>query len=96
MDGVIRKKEVFSNLNEDTIILKEKKMEMPPCQGRIFEFDSEAEKIKIHDRALSFLTVLAKMGLVITIEMLRAALKMRFDSDQLQSALSLVNQVHSR
>jgi 2-oxoglutarate/2-oxoacid ferredoxin oxidoreductase subunit beta len=96
MEGLERKKNLFSKLKESTIILKDKKIKLPPCQSKVLEVDFRAEKIKTHERAMVILTALAKMESVITLDMLNAALEIRFAGDQLKTTLSLVNQVNSR
>ena len=95
-DGANRKKDIFSILSKKTVILKDNRIEIPPCRGKIVEVDFEAERIKYHDRALAMLIIFARMALVIDIDMLMASLRIRFSGDHLNASLSLVNQFDSR
>ena len=88
-EGLQRKRDMFLKLNNGTVILKDKQIPLPPCRGKVVEFDFKG--IRSRDRALLFLAALAKMEAVITLNMLRAALKLRFFGNQLTEALSLVN-----
>jgi hypothetical protein len=52
-------------------------------------------KIKAPDRALAALALLARLGTVLTMEMLQASLKIRFKGDVLEKSLALVDRMVS-
>ena len=70
-------------------------MMLPATQARIHPIDLKSPKIKKPDWALASLSVLAKLGRVISPEMLEAALKIRFKGDTLNTALELAKRVKS-
>ena len=89
-EGVARRKDLFAGLNEDTIVIRAGDVPIPACDARIRAIDFPSLKIKAPDRALAALAILADMGTIITTEMLKEALKIRFKGDVLEKALGLV------
>jgi Pyruvate/2-oxoacid:ferredoxin oxidoreductase gamma subunit len=92
-EGVDRRKDMFKNLGSDTLVLQAEAVEVPACNARIHPMDLKFSKIKKPDWALASLGILAKLGRIITTEMLEAALEIRFKDKILQDSLELVRKV---
>jgi 2-oxoglutarate ferredoxin oxidoreductase subunit beta len=92
-EGVDRRRDLFERLAEDAFIIQARDVSLPAGKARIHHIDLKAQGIKSPDWALASLAVLAKHKKVITLQMLNAALKVRFKGRALASALELVKQV---
>ena len=89
-EGVNRRKKMLSELSSDTHVIKAAGIELPACQAVISEVDFRARKIKAPDWALAALAILAWQNKILTVEMLKAALKLRFNSAVYEKALRVV------
>jgi hypothetical protein len=65
-------------------------VEVPDCKARIHRVDLKSLGIKKPDWALASLAVLANMGQILSLEMLAAALKIRFKGKILEISLDLI------
>ena len=92
-EGVDRRRDMFGSLDSKTLILQSSGVEVPAGKARIHQIDLKSQKIKKIDWALASLGVLAKLGQIITSEMLEAALAIRFKGKILQDSLELVKKV---
>ena len=92
-EGVQRRKALFRDLDENTLILQVQGVDLPPTRARVHRVDFKGQKIKSTDWAIAALSVLAKLNRVITLEMLRAALGNRFGGQVLESSHQLVDRV---
>jgi hypothetical protein len=92
-EGVDRRVRIFNHLDSDTIIIKGRGIDLPPCHARIHQVDFKKQGIKAVNRALAALAVLAKLNKVIHIEMLQSALESKFKGKILATALDLVREV---
>ena len=92
-EGVERRKDLFDHLDNKALIIRDSKIEIPPCNTGIHQIDYKSQKIKSPDRALAALSVLAKLNKGINPDMLQAALKFRFKDNILASALDLIGRV---
>jgi pyruvate/2-oxoacid:ferredoxin oxidoreductase beta subunit/Pyruvate/2-oxoacid:ferredoxin oxidoreductase gamma subunit len=92
-EGVARRRKMFGELGNDTVVLQAAGVEVPPCQARIHCVDFQSQGIKPRDWALASLSVLARTGLVLNSEMLEAALSARLKGEALASALKLLRKV---
>ncbi|MEJ2095719.1 MAG: hypothetical protein P8Y38_00955 [Deltaproteobacteria bacterium] len=63
---------------------------MPACPADIVEVDFKAKKIKTQDYALAALAVMAQHNRVLNMDMLHAALKLRFKQSIFETAVSVV------
>lgn len=92
-EGVNRRKKMLAELPSDTLILKAGGIELPPCQAAVTEIDFRARKIKSPDWALAALAVLARQNKILTMDMLKAALKLRFKKAVFETALAVLEMV---
>ncbi len=92
-EGVDRRRDMFDSLNSNTLILQSSGVEVPAGNARLHLIDLKSQKIKKIDWALASLGVLAKLGQIITPEMLAAALTIKFKDKILESSLELVRKV---
>ena len=92
-EGVDRRKNLFGHLDNSTLIIQARGVDVPPCNATIHQVDFKAHKIKPHDWALSALSVLAGQGRIIHLYMLKSALKYKFKDKVLASALDLIERV---
>jgi len=92
-EGVDRRRDIFENLADDTLILQAKGVEVPDCKACIHPMDLKSLKIRKPDWALASLGVLANLERIITTEMLEAALKIRFKDKVLENSLEVIRKV---
>jgi 2-oxoglutarate ferredoxin oxidoreductase subunit beta len=92
-EGVDRRRQIFEHVDGNTLILQAAGVEVPACKARIHQIDLKSQGIKKPDWALASVGVLAKLGRIISTEMLAAALKIRFKGQTLANSLELVEKV---
>jgi Pyruvate/2-oxoacid:ferredoxin oxidoreductase gamma subunit len=92
-EGVNRRKKMLAGLSSEALVIKAAGVELPPCQATITEVDFKAKKIKPPDWALAALAILARQNKVLTMDMLKAALKMRFKTAVYEIALTVAEKV---
>ncbi len=92
-EGVARRQSMLGRLNADTLIIKAIGVTLPETGARVQEVDFKAMKIKSQDWALASLALLARKDRVISMEMLRSALAVRFKKAILAMALELTDRV---
>ena len=78
-EGVARRKKIFATLSPQTFVLKEKSLAIPDTPARVEEVDFKALKIKRPDWALASLGILSQKNLILNPDMLKAALKAKFN-----------------
>jgi 2-oxoglutarate ferredoxin oxidoreductase subunit beta len=93
-EGVGRRKKMLARLDSGTLILKAAGVTLPETGATVQEVDFKAQKIKVQDWALASLALLAKKNRVLTMEMLKAALAVRFKKGILETATELVDRVN--
>ncbi len=89
-EGVNRRKKMLAELSPEALVIKASGMELPSSPATVIEVDFKAEKIKPQDWALVSLAVLAKRNHVLTPEMLKAALKLRFRKAEYETAIAMI------
>ena len=92
-EGVDKRKGVFAKVGAETLVLQAAGVEIPETKARVKVLDFKELGIKKPDFALASLAALAKMDLVLSSEMLEAALKERFRGAVLEASLALVEKV---
>ena len=92
-EGVERRKALFANLDMDTTIICIDGVQLPSTQARVHQINLKSWEIKKKNWALASLAVLAKLNLIISQEMLKSALKVKFSGKFLQEALLLFDQI---
>ncbi len=94
-EGVDRRQGMFEHLSGDTLVLQVRGVELPGTKAQVHQMDFKSRGIKKTDWALASLGVMANLGMIISPEMLEAALKIRFKSNTLSTALELIKKVGS-
>ena len=84
---------MLARLDSDTLIIKATGVTLPETGATVQEVDFKAQKIKSQDWALASLALLAKKDRVISMEMFKAALAIRFKKTILETAMVLVDHV---
>jgi len=92
-EGVNRRKKMLAHLASEALVIKAAGIELPPCQATVTETDFRARKIKSPDWALAALAVLARQNKILTMDMLKAALQLRFKKAVYETALTVVEKV---
>lgn len=92
-EGVERRKAVFGHLSENTLVIQAAGVELPSTRAQVHTVDFKAQGLKKVDWSLASLAVMAKLGRVISLEMLEDALEQRFKGKVLESSLELVRRV---
>jgi pyruvate/2-oxoacid:ferredoxin oxidoreductase beta subunit/Pyruvate/2-oxoacid:ferredoxin oxidoreductase gamma subunit len=91
-EGIDRKTAIFSTCKDNTFVLVDSKAEIPDCRGTIRSIDFKGKKIKRQDMAMVALSLLAQQAGLINLDMLEAALRVRFKSNTLDGVIALVQQ----
>jgi hypothetical protein len=89
-EGVDRRRALFTNLEADTLVVQIEGVKIPACQAQVQQVDLRAHGIKKPDWALASLAILAHQKQIISLDMLTAALKIRFKGKVLESSLELI------
>jgi 2-oxoglutarate/2-oxoacid ferredoxin oxidoreductase subunit beta len=92
-EGVNRRKKMLAALSPTCTVIKAAGVELPPSDAAIIEIDFKALKIKSPDWALASLAVLAGRKQALTMEMLTAALKLRFKPSVFEMALAVMKKM---
>lgn len=92
-EGVGRRKKMLSRLSAGTMIVKAAGVTVPDSGATVECVDFKALKIRSQDWALAGLALLAKRDRVISMDMLKAALHVRFKAAILETALALVDRI---
>ncbi|MBW2438076.1 MAG: 2-oxoglutarate synthase, partial [Deltaproteobacteria bacterium] len=92
-EGVDRRRDLFEGLTEDALIIQINGVNLPASKARIHRLDLKAQGIKSPDWALASLAVLAKLNHIISPEMLKTALKLRFKGKSYQAALEVIHRL---
>ena len=94
-EGVNRRRSMFGHLPKETLLIKAKGIDLPDCDNDVIEIDFKAHRIKPQDLALASLALMALQNKVLSVEMLKAALGIRFKASVLEGSLALVEMVDS-
>jgi pyruvate/2-oxoacid:ferredoxin oxidoreductase beta subunit/Pyruvate/2-oxoacid:ferredoxin oxidoreductase gamma subunit len=92
-EGVARRKKMFAGLDETSTVIQASSVELPDCRARIHPLDFKRQGLKSTDWALAALGVLAKLGRVVSLEMLEAAMADRLRGDSLAAGLEIVRRI---
>ena len=95
-EGVARRTKLLRNLPSDTVIIAARDVELPPLDNQIIFLDFQALQVKNTDRALAALTLMATRNLVLSPDMLEAALGLRFSDKTLETTLELLTRLKGR
>lgn len=89
-EGVNRRKKIFADLTPETLVIKAVGVDIPATESEIYEFDFKARKVKSQDWALAAIVQLARTNRIVSVEMLNAALKLRFNEKVLAHVREVV------
>jgi Pyruvate/2-oxoacid:ferredoxin oxidoreductase gamma subunit len=92
-EGVARRKMLWGQLSEHARVLSAAGLDLPETAAAVESVDFKARHIKSSDWALAALGLLARRNRVLSLEMLKAALALRFKGRVLEQALALVDRV---
>jgi Pyruvate/2-oxoacid:ferredoxin oxidoreductase gamma subunit len=95
-EGIARRMKMLRSLPPDTLILASRDTELPPLDNQIIKMDFQALHLKNTDRALAALTLMASRNLVLNMEMLEVALRLRFSGETLRATLELVARLRNQ
>lgn len=89
--GVNRRKKIFAELMKETLVLKAPGVNLPATVAKIQEIDFKSSKVKPKDWAIAALVLLALKKQMLSIDMLNAALTLRFKGEALEHAREVVD-----
>jgi Pyruvate/2-oxoacid:ferredoxin oxidoreductase gamma subunit len=89
-EGVNRRKKIFAELTPETLVLKAAGVDLPATVAEIREIDFKAHKIKSQDWALAAIVQLARTNRMLSVDMLDAALELRFKGNVLMQVREVV------
>ena len=92
-ESVVRRAKIFPKLDETTLVIQAAGVEIPETKARVKVIDFNGQEFKTVDWALAGIGVMAKMNRVINLDMLRAALAVRFKGALLENARGVVDRV---
>jgi pyruvate/2-oxoacid:ferredoxin oxidoreductase beta subunit/Pyruvate/2-oxoacid:ferredoxin oxidoreductase gamma subunit len=90
-EGVNRRKKIFAELTPDTLVLKAAGVDLPATVAEIREIDFKAHKVKSQDWALAAIIQLARTNRMLSVDMLNAALGLRFKGKVLAQVREVVD-----
>jgi pyruvate/2-oxoacid:ferredoxin oxidoreductase beta subunit len=96
--GVNRRKDLFKNLSDKTVVIKSKDLEIDEINiknTKVIDLYFKELKIKSTDRALGTLASLAAMGDIIDLNMLKRAIEFQFKGKDkiIDSSMAIINKV---
>jgi pyruvate/2-oxoacid:ferredoxin oxidoreductase beta subunit/Pyruvate/2-oxoacid:ferredoxin oxidoreductase gamma subunit len=95
-EGVVRRREVFATLPESSLVLRAvPDLEVPPTQAEVVDLDLKARGIHKADHALASLAVMAQRKRMISTEMLKAAIDLRFSPKIAEASRKVVDAVYT-
>jgi len=89
-EGVNRRKKIFAKLTKETLVLKAPGVDLPATAAKIQKIDFKAGKIKPKDWALAAIVQLARAKRMLSMDMLNAALELRFKGKALEQVREVV------
>jgi len=92
-EGVDRRKGMFAELDDSTLILQVDGVKVPGCKAKIRQANFKSQGIKAPDRALASLGVMAKLGNTLNRDMLESAINLRFKGKALEASCELIDRV---
>ncbi len=92
-EGVKRRSKMLATLSPQAVVIKAAGVDLPECQATVIEVDFKARKIKSQDWALAALAVLAKQSNALTMDMLTAAIKLRFKKAVFETAMAVTEKI---
>ncbi len=92
-EGIQRRKAIFGLLNRHALVIAAKGPALPVTRARVQVVDFKALGLKTDQWALAGLAVLARLGGIISVEMLDAALEHRFRGASLDETRSVLRRV---
>ncbi len=88
-EGIARRKEIFTTLQPDTLVIKDSELVVPDTKAKVVEIDFSGLKVKKSMRSLAALTVLACEGSLLTIKMLEAGISHRYHGKMYDEAMAV-------
>jgi len=95
-EGVARRKAMFDALTKDSLVIQASDVPIPSCAAKVLTKDFQSLKIKAPDRALAALAMLAGLDSILSMDMLKAALAIRFKGKVLEKALATVQKASAQ
>ncbi|MCF8067930.1 MAG: 2-oxoacid:acceptor oxidoreductase family protein [Desulfobacterales bacterium] len=92
-EGINRRKKIFDNLSEETLVIKAAGVEIPATGAEVEEIDFKTLKIKTQDWALASLAMIANENRGISMEMLDTAMMQRFKGSILEDSRKIVSTI---
>jgi pyruvate/2-oxoacid:ferredoxin oxidoreductase beta subunit/Pyruvate/2-oxoacid:ferredoxin oxidoreductase gamma subunit len=90
-EGVDRRRSLFKHLEKDVLVIQISGVTIPAGKARIHQVDLKNLGIKRTDWALASLAVMANLNRIMSAEMLKAALKLKFKGKNYQAALEIIS-----
>jgi Pyruvate/2-oxoacid:ferredoxin oxidoreductase gamma subunit len=92
-DGVKRRRQAFTQIGKDGLVLYAGGVEIPPCEAELICIHCKEKGLAPQNWALGVLAALADRNRAINMEMLETALEARFSGNQLEAVRSTVRKV---
>lgn len=92
-EGVNRRKKIFAELTPETLVLKAANVDLPATEAEIREIDFKTHKVKAQDWALAAIVQLARTNRMLSVDMLAAALELRFKGNVLVQVREVVDRL---
>ncbi len=89
-EGIARKKDIFSSLGPDTVVIKGSELMLPDTRATIIDIDFAGLNLKPSQRALAALAVLAGQGSLLNQEMLLAGISHRYHGKMLEEVMAVI------
>ncbi len=95
-EGVARRQRMLAALPAEALVLCARGVALPDTDATVVDIDFKQHQVKTPDWALAALGILVRRGEVISADMLRSALALRFKGRVLEAALAVVEKAVNR
>lgn len=92
-EGIRQRTALLAGLKDSALVLAAQGVDLPPTSAQVRRIDFKANGIQRPDWALASLGLLARMGRVLSVEMLHAALEIRFRDARLQAVRRMIDEL---
>jgi pyruvate/2-oxoacid:ferredoxin oxidoreductase beta subunit/Pyruvate/2-oxoacid:ferredoxin oxidoreductase gamma subunit len=94
-EGINRRKKIFAELTPETLVLQAAGVDLPATLAEIRKIDFKIHKVKSQDWALAAIVKLARINRMLSVDMLDAALELRFKGKVIDQVREVMDRLES-
>lgn len=92
-EGVDRRKNIFSGVDADTVIISFAELQLPHTQARVIMCNGSELNLKKGQRGIAALATLAKLGVILDENILKHAINLRYTGKMADESLQVVEKI---